>query len=124
MAGEMGIFAESPLAFAVGDTASDLGMLRLAAMAVAPGNADAAVREAPGVVVVRRHAQAGFAEAVGRLVGHRPGGCRLCAPPPLASSSRLLLDLLAVEDLGRWRRVRRAVRLLLESRDSRGHRNA
>jgi hydroxymethylpyrimidine pyrophosphatase-like HAD family hydrolase len=117
IAGALGVHAETPLAMAVGDTASDLGMLRLAAMAVAPGNADSAVRRSRAVTLVRRHEQAGLAEAVALLVGHRPGGCNRCAPPRVSRSSRLLLDLLAVEDMGRWRRAGRAIRLLLESWD-------
>lgn len=120
IAGALGVLGETPLALAIGDTASDLGMLRLAAVAVAPGNADSAVRRSRAATLVRRHAQAGLSEAVALLVGHRPGGCSRCAPPPLSGSSRLLLDLLAVEDVGRWRRAGRSIRLVLESRDRRG----
>jgi len=117
IAGALGVLAETPLAMAIGDTASDLGMLGLAVMAVAPGNADSAVRRSRAVTLVRRHAQAGLSEAVALLVGHPPGGCGRCAPPPSSGSTRLLLDLLALEDVGRWRRAGRAFRLLLESRD-------
>jgi hydroxymethylpyrimidine pyrophosphatase-like HAD family hydrolase len=118
LAGELGVGPEAPLALAVGDTTSDLEMLRMAHMGIAPGNAEPALRHA-GVRTVRRSAQAGLAQAVARLVGHRPGGCSLCAPPRLAASSRLLLDLLGVEDLGRWRQAARALRLLLASRQAR-----
>ena len=116
LACRLGAGADAPLALAVGDTASDLGMLGLATTAIAPGNADAAVRRARGVTVVRPAAQAGLAAAVARLVGHRPGGCERCAAPPLPGSSRLLLDLLEVEDLSRWRKAARACRLLLQAR--------
>ena len=81
---------------AIGDTAKDIGMLRLARLGVAPANADAAVRRS-GATVLRRSAQAGLADAVTRLVGHMPGGCPICAPAPLAPSSRTLMALLEVQ---------------------------
>jgi hypothetical protein len=56
--------------------------------------------------------QTGLAESVGRLVGHRPGRCAVCAPPPLSGNSRLLLDLLAMQDLSPWRQACRGLRLL------------
>ena len=115
LARELGAGSEAPLALAVGDTTSDLEMLRMAHMGIAPGNAEPALRRA-GVRVVRRSAQAGLAQAVARLVCHPPGRCSLCAPPRLATSSRLLLDLLAVDDLGRWRLADRALQLVLASR--------
>jgi hydroxymethylpyrimidine pyrophosphatase-like HAD family hydrolase len=107
---------DSTLALAVGDTASDLGMLRMARLRVAPGNADRTVKQASGVTVVRSRAQAGLAEAVARLLGHRPGSCAICAPAPLSRSSLLMLDLLSVQDLGRWRQAGRGLRLVLTSR--------
>jgi hydroxymethylpyrimidine pyrophosphatase-like HAD family hydrolase len=117
LAHELGAHDEPPLALAVGDTVSDVGMLGIARLAAGPGNADRAVRSVPGVVVARRPAQAGLAQAVARLLGHPPGRCPVCAPPPLSSSSRLLLDLLALGDLRPWRRLPAAARLALECRD-------
>jgi haloacid dehalogenase-like hydrolase len=73
------------LVMAVGDTASDLEMFRLAKLSFAPGNADATVKSATGVTVVRPAAQAGFSVAVARLIGHRPGACAACAPPRLGA---------------------------------------
>jgi hypothetical protein len=93
-------------------------MLRLAHLGVAPGNADAEVRDASWVTAVGPHAQAGLAEAVRRLVGHRPGGCPVCAPAALSERSRLLLDLLGFSELSAWRRPLRAVRLLLSRQSS------
>jgi hypothetical protein len=80
-------------------------------MGVAPGNADAVVRRAAGVVVVGPRAQAGLAEAVRRVVGHAPDGCATCAPPPLTARTRLLLDLLAMPEPGTLRLALRTLRL-------------
>ena len=113
LAERLGAAAGAPLALAVGDTVSDVEMLRLARLGVVPGNADRAARRAPGVVAVRAREQRGLAEAVARLIGHRPGACPMCAPPPLAESSRLLLGLLGMEDLGSLGMLGRAARLLL-----------
>lgn len=87
------------LALAVGDTVSDLPMLALAERAFAPASADAHVRAA-GVPLVRRPYQAGLAEAVGRLLGHRPGGCPVCRAPEVSRRTRLLLDLLSAREAG------------------------
>jgi phosphoserine phosphatase len=71
----------APIALAVGDAVEDLPMLRVANLALAPANADAAV--AASEVRVGRHSyQSGLAEAVAELIGHSPGGCRACAAEP------------------------------------------
>lgn len=36
-----------------------------------------------------------------RLIGHRPGGCGICAPPGLDPGTRALLAVLAVPEAGR-----------------------
>jgi 3-deoxy-D-manno-octulosonate 8-phosphate phosphatase KdsC-like HAD superfamily phosphatase len=92
--------AQEPVALAVGDATVDLGMLRMAELGFVPAHAPAAVR-APGVTRTRAPYQAGLAEAVGRLLGHRPGGCALCAPPRLAPAERLVATLLSVGENGR-----------------------
>jgi len=61
LARELGVGGETPLALAVGDTASDLEVLRLAQMRIAPGNADQAARGASVVTVVRAPTQVGLA---------------------------------------------------------------
>ena len=89
-----------PVALAVGDATVDLGMLRMAELGFVPAHAPAAVR-APGVARTRAPYQAGLAEAVGRLLGHRPGGCVLCAEPRLTPAERLVATLLSVGENGR-----------------------
>jgi hydroxymethylpyrimidine pyrophosphatase-like HAD family hydrolase len=102
--------AEGRLALAVGDTSTDLGMLRQAALGLAPANADAELRRA-GVTVLRRPAQAGLAEAVAHLIGHHPGTCPICAPLPVTTPTRTFLRLLETKDLAPWRRLPRLLRL-------------
>ncbi len=101
---------EGQLALAVGDTTTDLGMLRMAHLGLAPANADVELRRA-GVAVLRRPAQAGLAEAVARLIGHHPGACPACAPLPATEPTRAFLRLLAAKDLAPWRRLLRLLRL-------------
>jgi hydroxymethylpyrimidine pyrophosphatase-like HAD family hydrolase len=98
--------------FAIGDTGADLPLLRAARHAFAPANADAVVLTA-GVRVMRSRFQAGLAEAVAIEIGHRPGGCRVCAAPRLDSRSRLLLLALSAQDQGRSGRLLTAARLRL-----------
>src|SRR5439155_4355676 len=102
---------DQPLALAVGDSASDLSMMRLARAAYAPANADAAVREA-GVEILAEPYQRGLAAAVSRVIGHAPGGCQVCAPPPLEPRTRLLLQLLGLQDATGPRKAVRALALL------------
>ncbi|HZV49751.1 MAG TPA: HAD hydrolase family protein [Candidatus Dormibacteraeota bacterium] len=110
LAAELG--TESRLALAVGDTVTDLGMLGMATLGLAPANADAGLRQA-GTTILGRPAQAGLAEAVAHLIGHRPGTCPTCAPPPSTDSTRAFLRLLEVADLASWRRLPRLLRLAL-----------
>lgn len=103
LAEDLGIYpsvtAPAVAAMAIGDTGSDLPMLARATMALAPGNADEEVRTS-GIKVLRRQYQAGLAEAVRRLVGHRPGTCPECRPAEFAGDTRLLLALLSAREDG------------------------
>lgn len=98
------------LAFAIGDTVSDLPMLREAELAFTPANADQAVRDA-GVEVVSASYQAGLSVAVGRLIGHPPGACAICRAPTLSPETALLVSLLSVREGGRIELARRFLRL-------------
>jgi len=100
-----------PLALAVGDTESDLPMLALARMTAAPANADQRLRDA-GVPIMAGDCQQGLARAVGKLVGHAPGGCSLCAAGHLDRESKLLLAVLSAQSEVRWGKLRPAVRLV------------
>jgi hydroxymethylpyrimidine pyrophosphatase-like HAD family hydrolase/adenine/guanine phosphoribosyltransferase-like PRPP-binding protein len=92
--------APSEVELAVGDTESDLPMLALARHAYAPGNATAGVR-ASAVTVVRPAYAAGLAHAVGRLLGHPPGGCSVCGQNRHDPAARVLLTLLGAQEAGR-----------------------
>ncbi|HEY2764590.1 MAG TPA: HAD family hydrolase [Pseudonocardiaceae bacterium] len=87
------------IALAVGDSAADLPMLALARHSYAPANADAQVRAA-GVHLLRRGYAAGLAQAVQRLIGHRPGSCPMCRPPVPTAGSAALLTLLDAQRAG------------------------
>jgi hydroxymethylpyrimidine pyrophosphatase-like HAD family hydrolase len=100
-----------PLALAVGDTEFDLPMLALARMAAAPANADQPVRDAD-VPIMAGDCQQGLARAVGRLLGHYPGKCTLCAAGHLDRESELLLAVLSAQAEVRWGKLRPAARLV------------
>lgn len=88
----------TPLAFAVGDTAADISLLALAEQPFAPAHATQSL--GPRVAVTRRPYQAGFAEAVGRLIGHAPGACARCQLRAPSPERRLLLGLLGLRETG------------------------
>ncbi|WP_116199065.1 HAD family hydrolase [Amycolatopsis circi] len=89
----------APVALAIGDTGTDLPMLRLAAVGCAPANADRAVR-ASGVRVLRRGYARAVSQAAERLLGHRPGTCDACRPPARSRRTRTLLTVLDASNGG------------------------
>lgn len=102
-----------PLAFAVGDSVSDLPMFELAERAYVPANA--ASLRAPRVRVARAPYAAGFARAVAVELGHAPGACATCAPPALSPDARLLFRTLAPQGLGRFAKLRATLGLLVDT---------
>ncbi len=96
IAASLGIDEAIPLAFAVGDTSTDLPLVRLAREPFAPAHAAAALGEE--CTITRSPYQRGFAEAVAALIGHAPGTCSLCRLPPPRSERSLLLALLGIPD--------------------------
>jgi hydroxymethylpyrimidine pyrophosphatase-like HAD family hydrolase len=104
------------LALAVGDSPPDVAMFRLARMSAVPANGAPGIEKGTGAVRCRNAYGAGLAEAVGMLIGHRPGTCPDCALTrrPDASTA-LLLTLLAAQDrrgLGKVASAARAWRLV------------
>ena len=91
---------DAPVALAVGDTAMDIGILRMAERGYAPRHAGRALRSR-GVAQTTAPYQAGLAQAVGHLIGHRPGGCDRCAAPRLRPADRLVTSLVSVGERGR-----------------------
>lgn len=91
------------LRLAVGDTISDLPMLKLAATFFAPAQA----RKSPAICkaaipIMSRPYQAGLAQGVSVLLAHRPGNCKLCRVTkiPANAPTRQFLRLLAAMDKG------------------------
>jgi hydroxymethylpyrimidine pyrophosphatase-like HAD family hydrolase len=110
---ELGDTAEAgqrPLAFAIGDTVSDLPLLELARFAVAPANAEKQLHGR--VPLMSRPYQSGLLQSVSRFLGHRPGHCRICAPPhPASLDSRLFSVSLAALNGTRIGKVAQALAL-------------
>lgn len=107
---------DQQVALAVGDSAPDIAMLKAAELGFAPRNADRGVMASAGIRVLRHPYQAGLAEAVGRLLGHRVGGCPLCRMPELEAEDRALLALLAIPEAGRSGVPVRAAKLAVATR--------
>lgn len=106
---------EPLLAMAVGDSAADLPMLQLAALAYAPANAQPALRQA-GVKLLPHAYQAGLADAVRRLIGHRPGACSSCKSAPLARETELFFSILSAQEDGLRSMLPQAIRLWMKLR--------
>jgi hydroxymethylpyrimidine pyrophosphatase-like HAD family hydrolase len=102
--------AGGPFALAVGDTASDVPMAALASHPRAPAHADTTLRRA-GFELMGRPYQAGLAQAVAELIGHRPGRCTVCEQPPTTRERRLLLTVLAAPERGRRGMLLQAMKL-------------
>jgi hydroxymethylpyrimidine pyrophosphatase-like HAD family hydrolase len=109
-----------PLAFAVGDTKSDLPMFELAVHAFAPANADASVKDAAAnrehIRVMKRPHQRGLAQAIALMLRHPPAGCPVCKAPAHSAETRLLLTLLGVPEHSKWGVIAQALVLSLTAR--------
>ncbi|MEA2590151.1 MAG: hypothetical protein QOH66_3078 [Actinomycetota bacterium] len=90
--------SDPPLRFAIGDTEEDVPMLRLASLAFAPSNATPGLQATPGVRVMRHPYRRGLALAVSELLGHAPGGCPTCQPPPMGFETRALFAILSAQE--------------------------
>ncbi|HLI58649.1 MAG TPA: hypothetical protein VKV21_03195 [Solirubrobacteraceae bacterium] len=115
LARELGCVGPRPYALAVGDTASDLPLAEVAQDAWAPGHADPGLRLG-GFGVARRPYQAGLAEIVASVVGHRPGGCPRCRMPAESRDRAIARGLLGAAEGGRLGIVPRALELRWRSR--------
>jgi hydroxymethylpyrimidine pyrophosphatase-like HAD family hydrolase len=87
-----------PLALAAGDGPADVGLLALGQRSVAPAHAAPEVVGAATERVSGRY-QAGLAEGVAALIGHRPGACERCAPR-LSPAHDALVTALSVREAG------------------------
>jgi hypothetical protein len=116
---QLGIGAASdgprPLALAVGDGVADIPMFSLAEVAAAPAHAPAPVRRAAGRGRMRPY-QAGLADAVTTLLGHRPGSCAVCSMPALSADAEAMMTLLSAQERGLASMFKAAIGLALSSR--------
>ncbi len=99
---------KQPLAFAIGDSASDLPMLRMAERSFAPSNADMKVRSS-GVSILKQPGQLGMAKAVAQLLGHPPGDCPVCRSPSFSTETQILLGILAAQEKGKLGKIGHAL---------------
>jgi hypothetical protein len=104
-----------PFALAVGDSPSDAPCAALASLACAPSHAPAALRAA-GFRSMMAPYQAGLAQAASLLLGHRPGACPICRPPPMTPERKLMLSLLAAQERGVRSMALQAMKLAAPSR--------
>ncbi len=98
---------DSPL-HVIGDAFTDLALMRMAAGRYAPGNAEREVldaRTAMKIRVARRRQQAGVLEIVRSVLHSRRGSCKHCAPPNLEPADAQLVQVLSIQDRGRWGRL-------------------
>jgi hydroxymethylpyrimidine pyrophosphatase-like HAD family hydrolase len=102
--------AQTPV-LAVGDTASDARLLEWALVSVVPRHADAQAKAAARLVAPRPY-QLGLADAIGTLIGHRPGECPRCAPPVMSADTQTMLRLLRIPEGSRVQALLRSVPLL------------
>jgi len=101
---------------AVGDSETDIPMLRLSDCGFVPGHAR---RLAGGNVTgVSQPYQRGFLQAVDMFLGHRPQGCPACdgTLAPDSQPAKLLVTMLSGFEGGRTRALRYTPRLLRASR--------
>jgi trehalose-6-phosphatase len=101
---------DAPLAFAVGDTITDIPLLALAKRPFAPAHGKQALGERS--TVTRGGYQQGFAEAVGSLLGHAPGSCAQCRLANPSAERRVLLGVLGVRERGMRRLPTQVLKLL------------
>jgi hypothetical protein len=113
----LGLMGEppDPPVLAVGDGPADLPLLGWSRNGVVPAHARRLGGD--GIHVVRGAYQAGLADAVAALLGHRPGGCPVCRPPALPPETRAVLAVLALPEAGRRGALARLARLALVDAD-------
>ena len=111
----------APLAFAAGDSVSDLPLFELATRSFAARGAGAALRArskavSPRAQPTRGSSQAGLLEAVSSLVGHDPRNCATCRlSEPQPCDAHLLLAVLGGLTDGAWEKLRHAALLAFQT---------
>jgi hydroxymethylpyrimidine pyrophosphatase-like HAD family hydrolase len=104
--------SEPALAFAIGDSVSDLTMLGEASARFGPANSDQAVRTS-GARVMTRPRQQGLAQAISLFLGHKPHRCPICRGPEVSRDASLLMTATSAGGAGRWTKLQAGLRLAL-----------
>jgi hydroxymethylpyrimidine pyrophosphatase-like HAD family hydrolase len=102
--------SEPALAFAIGDSVSDLTMLAEASARFGPANSDQAVK-ASGARIMTRSRQQGLAQAISLFLGHQPNRCPICRDPEVSRDSSLLMIAMSAGGAGRWTKLQAGLRL-------------
>ncbi len=102
------------VSLAIGDTASDLPMLDLARLALAPVDAEPVLRTR--AEFLDRPCQFALLEAVSRLLAHQPRGCAECRPRAQGEREQLLVTVLDALGGRKSEKLRQARALALRLR--------
>jgi hypothetical protein len=105
-----------PLAFSIGDTAADLPMFSQAARSYVPAHTDPHLKS-QGLKRVKGPYQSGVFQAVSWVLGHPPGGCPICQWQVQSSERENFLNLLSVQEAGKWGILWRALGFSLQPKD-------
>ncbi len=103
------------LAFAVGDTMSDLPMFSLASKSYIPGHGDQRIVR-QGVQRMAKPYQSGLAQAAEAILGHKPGTCPVCNWSAQSRQRELFLGLLSAQEGGTWGILTQALKLSASSK--------
>ena len=102
------------LAFAMGDSLTDLSMLAEAGASFGPANSDLAVK-ASGARITRSDRQRGLSEAISEFLQHEPDRCASCRAGQVSPDASLLLTALSAGGAGRWQKLGLGIRLAMQA---------
>jgi hydroxymethylpyrimidine pyrophosphatase-like HAD family hydrolase len=105
------------VALAVGDTDADVALFEVAEKSAVPSHATAKAKAAADIKA-RSPYQVGLAEIVGKLIGHRIGGCAVCATGEMDRQTKAMVALLQTTEGAKRAVPMRTVRAIFAARRS------